>query len=185
MPLGAVWLVTVLAMWVLTTAVLAAMIGAIEPRATVGQLAATAMGSAVFACVVVGGPATGVALRVRRTCGPGRAMLSGLATAALVMFFVWSYLEASGTPVTGVWGVVTPVFVVAVAEIGLAFALRGRPAPVTGPGESGESGELMRPAGAAERGGRTWPAAPMLPLTRRSAPNVPHCDWCADPCSVY
>lgn len=151
LPLGAVWLVTVLAMWVLTTAVLAVMIGAIEPRATVGQLATTAMGSAAFACGVVGGPATGVALRVRRTCGLGRAALSGLATAALIMLFVWSYLEASGTPVTGAWDVVTPVFVVAVAEIGLAFALRGRRGPVTEPGEpgeSGESGELARPAGA-------------------------------------
>jgi len=129
MPLGAVWLVTVLAMWVVTTAVLAAMIGAIEPRAAAGQLATTAMGSAAFACVVVGGPATAVALRVRRTCGLGKAAFSGLATAALIMLFVWSYLEASGSSITGAWGVVTPVFVVAVVEIGLAFALRGRRAP--------------------------------------------------------
>jgi hypothetical protein len=135
LPIGAVWLVTVVIMWVVTTAVLAVMIGATRPHATAGSLATTAMGSAAFACVVVGGPATGVALRVRRTCGPGRAALSGLATAALIMLFVWSYLDASGTSITGVWGVVTPVFVVAVVEIGLAFALRGRRAPVAEPSE--------------------------------------------------
>lgn len=130
MPLGAVWFVTVLTMWVVTTAVLAVMIAATAPHDTAGQLATTAMISAVFACVVVGGPATGVALRVRRTCGLGKATLSGLATAALIMVFVWSYLEASGTSITGLLGVVTPVFVVALVEIGLAFALRGRRAPV-------------------------------------------------------
>jgi hypothetical protein len=134
LPIGAVWFVTVLAMWVATTAVLAVMIGATEPHAATGQLATTAMGSAAFASVVVGGPATGVALRVRRTCGLGKATVCGLATATLVMLFVWSYLEASGTSVTGAWGVVTPVFVVAVVEIGLAFALRGRRDPVTGSG---------------------------------------------------
>jgi hypothetical protein len=135
MPLGAVWFVTVLTMWVVTTAVLAVMIAATAPHDTAGQLATTAMMSALFACVVVGGPATGVALRVRRRCGLGKATLCGLATAALIMVFVWSYLEASGTSITGVWGVVAPVFVVALAEIGLAFALRGRRASVATPEE--------------------------------------------------
>jgi hypothetical protein len=63
---------------------------------------------------------------VRRSYGLSKAALSGLATAVLIMLFIWSYLEASGTSITGAWSAVTPVFVVAVIEMALAFALRGR-----------------------------------------------------------
>jgi hypothetical protein len=126
MPIGLVWLVTVLATWVLTTALLAVLIWAGSDHASIGALIAQSMVSAVFACVVVGGPATAIGLRVRRSSGPGKAALSGLATATLVMLFLWSYLEASGTTITGAWNAVTPVFVIAVIELTLAFALRGR-----------------------------------------------------------
>jgi hypothetical protein len=88
------------------------------------------MTSAAFACVVVGGPATAIGLHVRGNCGLGKATVSGLATAALIMLFIWSYLEASGTSITGAWSAVTPIFIVAVIEMALAFALRGRSAGV-------------------------------------------------------
>src|SRR5271165_3238180 len=114
MPIGLVWLVTVLATWVLTTALLAVLIWAGSDHTSIGALIAQSMVSAVFACVVVGGPATAIGLRMRRSSGPGKAALSGLATATLIMLFLWSYLEASGTAITGAWSAVTPVFVVAV-----------------------------------------------------------------------
>lgn len=126
MPIGVVWLVTVLAGWIVTTALLAVMAGTAFPHAATGALVTQSMGSAAFACVVVGGPATAVALRVRRTGSRGRALLSGLAVAALIMLFLYSYLEAYGTPVSGAWSALAPVFVVALAEIALAFTLRGR-----------------------------------------------------------
>lgn len=126
MPIGLIWLVTVLVMWVLTTALLAVLIATGSDDAPVTGLISQSTASAAFACVVVGGPATAMGLRVRRTCGLGKAALSGLATAALIMLFVWSYLGATGTSIAGTWSAVTPVFVVAVIEMALAFALRGR-----------------------------------------------------------
>ena len=142
MPIGLVWLVTVLAMWVLTTGLLAALIRAGSGHVPAGALISQSMASAAFACVVVGGPATAVGLRVRRSCGLGKAALSGLGTAVLIMLFVWSYLEASGTSINGAWSAVTPVFVVSVIEMALAFALRGRRIAVavadSGPGRSGD-----------------------------------------------
>ena len=126
MPIGLVWLVTVLAMWVLTTGLLAVLIRAGSEHAPMGALLSQSMASAAFACVVVGGPATAIGLRVRRSCRLGKAALSGLATAVLIMLFIWSYLEASGTSIAGAWSAVTPIFVVAVIEMALAFALRGR-----------------------------------------------------------
>ena len=126
LSIGLIWLVTVLAMWLLTTALLAVLIRADSGNGPAGALISQAMVSAAFACVVVGGPATAIGLRVRRSRGPGRAALSGLATAVAIMLFVWSYLAASGSTITGAWSAVTPVFVVALIEMGLAFALRGR-----------------------------------------------------------
>ena len=125
-PIGLVWLVTVLATWVLTTALLAVLIWAGSDHASIGTLIAQSMVSAAFAGVVVGGPATAIGLRVRRSNGLGKATLCGLATATLIMLFIWSYLEASGTSIAEPWGAVTPVFVVAVLELTLAFVLRGR-----------------------------------------------------------
>ena len=126
MPARAAWLVTVAAMWPVTTALLAVMIRTTDAQLSAGALAADAMQSAAFACVVVGGPAAAVSLRVRRTCGRGRAVLTGLATAALILLFLYSYLEASGGSLPGVWDAVGPVFVVALAETALAVTLRGR-----------------------------------------------------------
>ncbi|HUC25112.1 MAG TPA: hypothetical protein VMA73_20575 [Streptosporangiaceae bacterium] len=126
LPVGLIWLVTVLSSWLLTTALLAVLISTGSADAATGALLSQSMTSAAFACVVVGGPATAIGLRVRRSSGLGKAALSGLATAALIMLFLWSYLEASGTSITGEWSAVTPVFVVAVIELALAFALRGR-----------------------------------------------------------
>jgi len=126
LPVGLIWLVTVLASWMLTTALLAVLISMGSPHMATGALLSQSMASAAFACVVVGGPATAIGLRVRRSCGLGKAALSGLAMAALIMLFIWSYLEASGTSIAGAWSAVTPIFVVAVIEMALAFALRGR-----------------------------------------------------------
>jgi hypothetical protein len=126
LPIGLVWLVTVLATWILTTALLAVLIRAGAGHVSTGALLSQSMASATFACVVVGGPATAIGLRMRRNCGLGKAALSGLATGVLIMLFIWSYLEASGTSITGAWRAVTPTFVVALVELALAFALRGR-----------------------------------------------------------
>jgi hypothetical protein len=125
-PIGLVWLVAVLATWILTTALLAVLIRAGSGHVSTGALLSQSMASATFACVVVGGPATAIGLRMRRNCGLGKAALGGLATGVLIMLFIWSYLEASGTSITGAWRAVTPTFVVALVELALAFALRGR-----------------------------------------------------------
>ncbi len=126
MPLGLVWLVTVVAVWIVTTVLIAVLIKAAFDGASAGALIGQSMLSAAFASGVVGGPATAVALRVRRSGGLGKAALDGLGTAALIMLFLWSYLEASGTPITDAWSAVPPILIVAVVEIGLAFTLRGR-----------------------------------------------------------
>ncbi len=126
MPNGLVWLVSVVAVWLVTTALIAVLIKADFNGTSAGALIGQSMLSAAFASGVVGGPATAVALRVRRSCGLGRAALAGLGTAVLIMLFLWSYLEASGTSITDAWSAVPPVLIVAVVEIGLAFTLRGR-----------------------------------------------------------
>ncbi len=124
-PLGLVWLLTVLGTWVLTTAALAALIGAHAGHlAGAGLLGQSAL-SAALACVVVGGPATGAALHVRRRRGLGPAALIGLAVGALVLVFIWSYMAASGTALQDPWSAVTPALVVTVVQLALAFALRG------------------------------------------------------------
>ena len=133
MPLGLVWLVTVVAVWIVTTALIAVLIKAGFNGASASALIGQAMLSAAFASGVVGGPATGVALRIRRRCGLGKAALSGLGTAVLIMLFLWSYLEASGAPITDAWTAVPPILIVAVVEIGLAFTLRGRRAMASNP----------------------------------------------------
>jgi hypothetical protein len=126
MPIGLVWLVTVVAVWLVTTALIAVLIKTAFDGASAGALIGQSMLSAAFAAVVVGGPATAVALRVRRSCGLGRAALAGLGTAVLIMLFLWSYLEASGTSITDPWSAVPPVLIVAVVELALALTLRGR-----------------------------------------------------------
>ena len=126
MPLGLVWLITVLAVWVVTTALIAVLIKSATPRASASDLILQSMLSAAFASGVVGGPATAVALRIRRSGGLGKAALGGLGTAVLIMLFLWSYLEASGTPITDAWNAIPPILIVAVLEMGLAFTLRGR-----------------------------------------------------------
>ena len=133
MPLGLVWLVTVVAVWIVATALIAILIKAALDGASASALIGQSMLSAAFACGVVGGPATAVALRVRRNCGLGKAALGGLGTAVLIMLFLWSYLEASGTPIDDAWTAVPPILIVAVVEIGLAFTLRGRRAIASSP----------------------------------------------------
>jgi hypothetical protein len=133
MPLGLVWLVTVVAVWIVATALIAILIKAALDGASASALIGQSMLSAAFASGVVGGPATAVALRVRRNCGLGKAALGGLGTAVLIMLFLWSYLEASGTPIDDAWTAVPPILIVAVVEIGLAFTLRGRRTIVSSP----------------------------------------------------
>jgi hypothetical protein len=133
MPLGLVWLVTVVAVWIVATALIAVLIKAAFDGGSAGALIGQSMLSAAFASGVVGGPATAVALRIRRNCGLGKAALGGLGMAVLIMLFLWSYLEASGTSVTDAWSAVPPILIVAVVEIGLAFTLRGRRVMATSP----------------------------------------------------
>jgi hypothetical protein len=133
MPLGLVWLVTVAAVWIVTTALIGILIKAAFDGASAGALIGQSMLSAAFASGVVGGPATAVALRVRRSCGLGKAALGGLGTAVLIMLFLWSYLEASGTPITDAWSAVPSILIVSMVEIGLAFTLRGRRAIARSP----------------------------------------------------
>jgi hypothetical protein len=131
-PLSLVWLATVLGTWVLTTASLALLI-AHEPadHEAVGGLVGQSTLSAGLACIVVGGPATAVALHVRKRRRPGPAALTGLAVAALVLVFIWSYMAASGTALRDTWSAVTPALVVTAVQLGIAFAVRGRrPEPV-------------------------------------------------------
>jgi hypothetical protein len=133
MPLGLAWLIAVAAVWLVATALIAVLIKAAFGGTPVGALIGQSMLSAAFASVAVGGPATAVSLRIRRTCGFGKAALGGLGMAVLIMLFLWSYLEASGTPITGAWSAVPPILIVAVVEMGLAFTLRGRRAMTSGP----------------------------------------------------
>jgi hypothetical protein len=149
-PLGLVWLLTVLGMWTLTTAVLAVLISARTDPSIAGLVGESALGAAL-ACVVVGGPATGVALRVRRRHRLGPAALAGLAVAALVLAFIWSYMAASGTALRQTWSSVTPVFVITVVQLAAAFALRGqRPAEAAEPAAAEPEAVAEPEAAAAE-----------------------------------
>jgi hypothetical protein len=125
-PLGLVWLLAVLGTWMLTTALLAVLISAPSGHPSVAGLLGQSAQSAALACVVVGGPATAAALHVRRRRGPGPAALTGLAVAALILLFIWSYMAASGTELRDTWSAVTPALVVTALQLALAFALRGR-----------------------------------------------------------
>jgi hypothetical protein len=129
-PLGLVWLLTVVGTWLLTTASLTLLNGArIIDTGLAGLVGQSAL-SAALACVVVGGPATAVALHVRQRHGLGPAVLTGLGVAALVLLFIWSYMAASGIALRDTWSAVTPTLVVAAVQLALAFVVRGRgPAP--------------------------------------------------------
>ncbi len=126
MPLGLVWLLTVLCTWVLTTTVLAVLISVRTGHAAVAALLAQSALSAALACVVVGGPATAVALNVRGRHGLGPAALTGLAVAAAILLFIRSFMAASGTALPHAWSAITPALVVTAVQLALAFALRGR-----------------------------------------------------------
>jgi hypothetical protein len=125
-PLGLVWLLTVLGTWLLTTASLALLNGAGISNAGVGGLVGQSALSAALACVVVGGPATAVALHVRQRHGLGLAALTGLGVAALTLLFIWMFMAASGIALRDTWSAVTPTLVVTAVQLALAFAVRGR-----------------------------------------------------------
>ena len=126
LPMALVWLMTVAATWALTTALLAVLISTRDSRTSVGALVAQSMLSALLACVVVGGPATAAALAVRRSRGLGPAALVGLAVAALILLFIWSFMAASGAALAGAWSAVTPALVVTALQLALALTLCGR-----------------------------------------------------------
>jgi hypothetical protein len=129
-PLGLVWLLTVLGTWLLTTASLALLNGARTSNGGAAGLVGQSALSAALACVIVGGPATAVALHVRQRHGLGPAGLTGLGVAALILLFIWSYMAASGIALRDTWSAVTPTLVVTAVQLALAFAVRGRrPAP--------------------------------------------------------
>jgi hypothetical protein len=144
-PPGLVWLLTVLGMWVLTTAALAVLIGSGTDQSPISGLVGQSALSAALACVVVGGPATAVALRVRRRHRLGPAALAGLAVAALVLAFIWSYLAASGAELRNTWSSVAPALVVTAVQLGVAFVLRGRR-----PAETAEAAAAAPEAAATE-----------------------------------
>jgi hypothetical protein len=125
-PLGLVWLLTVLGTWLLTTASLALLNSARTSDAGVAALLGQSGLSAALASVVVGGPATAVALRVRQRHGLGPACLTGLGVGALILLFIWSYMAASGIALRDPWSAVAPTLVVTAVQLGLAFAVRGR-----------------------------------------------------------
>jgi hypothetical protein len=133
LSVSTVWLITVLTAWVVTSSVLAVLIMVGPGRHTALGITASATFSAAFACGLVGGPATAVALRVRARHGAARAILGGLGTAALIMLFIWSFMDATGTPFAGPVGTVAPVVIVAIAEIGLAVKLSARRGPAPEP----------------------------------------------------
>jgi len=125
-PLGLVWLLTVLGTWLLTTAALTLLNGArISDSGLAGLVGQSAL-SAALACVVVGGPATAVALHVRQRHGLGPAVLTGLGVGALILLFIWSYMEATGIALRDTWSAFTPTLVVTAVQLAVAFAVRGR-----------------------------------------------------------
>jgi hypothetical protein len=125
-PLGLVWLLTVLGTWLLTTAALTLLNGARISDAGLADLVGQSALSAALACVVVGGPATAVALRLRQRHGLGPAVLTGLGVAALILLFIWSYMAATGIALRDTWSAVTPTLVVTAVQLAVAFAVRGR-----------------------------------------------------------
>jgi peptidoglycan/LPS O-acetylase OafA/YrhL len=124
MPVGVIWLITVVATWVATTPVLALLIRTTDSHSTAAHVIGQAAASATFACIIVGGPATAVALRGRRRRSGRRAVLGGLATAVLVLLFFWSYVAATGTSVPWAWQALLPLIVVTAAQLSLALRLR-------------------------------------------------------------
>ncbi len=145
-PLGLVWLVTVLGTWLLTTVSLVLLISARTGHPGVAGLAGQSALSASLACVVVGGPATAVALHVRQRHGLGPASLTGLCVAALILLFIWSYMAAAGIALRDTWSAVTPTLVVTVVQLSLAFAVRGRrpTPPPPPPAEPADPADLTR-----------------------------------------
>jgi hypothetical protein len=124
MPVGVVWLAAVVAAWLVTTPLLAFLIKVAAHRTSAGGLVGLAALSATFACVVVGGAATAVALRVRRNHGQRRAALSGLATGGMVLLFFYSYAAATGAQLAGAWKALLPLVIITVAELALSLRLR-------------------------------------------------------------
>jgi hypothetical protein len=124
MPVGVAWLISVAVTWLVTTPLLALLIKATGDRASTGDVIGLAAASATFACVVVGGPATAVALRVRARNRQRRAVVSGLVIAGLVLLFSWSYVAATGTSVPAVWPALLPQVIITSAQLGLALWLR-------------------------------------------------------------
>jgi hypothetical protein len=125
-PLGLVWLLTVVGTWLLTTAALALLNAARISSAGLAGLMGQSVLSAALACVVVGGPATAVALHVRQRHGLGPAGLTGFGVAVLILLFIWSYMAASGIALRDTWSAVTPTLVVTAVQLAVAFAVRGR-----------------------------------------------------------
>jgi hypothetical protein len=123
-PLGVVWLAAVVAAWLVTMPMLALLIKVTGHHRTIGGLVGLAAISATFACVVVGGTVTAVALRLRRNHSPRHAAARGLATGAVVLLFFYSYVAAAGAPVTGAWKALLALVIISPAELALALALR-------------------------------------------------------------
>jgi hypothetical protein len=123
MPVGVVWLVVVAGTWLLTAPLLAVLIKTTDARSTPADLIGQAAASATYASVVVGGPATAVALRVRRRSSQRRAALSGLATTVLVLLFSWSYVAATGTSIPWAWQPLLPLVIVTGGQLWLALRL--------------------------------------------------------------
>ena len=124
MPAGVVWLAAVVAAWLVTTPLLALLIKATGDRTSAGDVIGLAAASATLACLLIGGPASAVALRVRRHHSQRRAVVSGLATGGVVLLFLWSYVAATGTSVPDAWQALPPLVIVTAAQLALALRLR-------------------------------------------------------------
>ncbi len=147
MPIGAVWLIAVIATWVAAMALLAPLIRATASHESAGHVIGQAAVSATFACVFVGGPATAAALRTRRRHSQRRAALCGLATAALILLFSCSDVAATGTPLRWAWQTLPPLVILTVAQLSLALRLRRR---CRGQAASGRTPPGQGPPGQAE-----------------------------------
>jgi hypothetical protein len=158
-PLGLVWLLTVLGTWLLTTASLALLNSVRTGHAGVADLIGESALSAALACVVVGGPATAVALHVRQRHGLGPAGLTGIGVAALILLFIWSYMAASGIALRDTWSAVTPTLVVTAVQLAVAFVLRGRRPEAASP-EPAEAGAPEPAEAATPESGAADPADP-------------------------
>jgi hypothetical protein len=123
---GLIWLVTVAGTWVLTTTLLAILISQRHSHTAASELLSQASASALLACVVIAGPATAVALRVRCYLGFAPAGLAGLAVATAILAFICSFMAASGATLRGTWSAVIPVVIITVLQLALALAVRGR-----------------------------------------------------------